>query len=356
MQVRSRIMAVLAPATVMLAVGTGAGSLAVSAGAATATSAAGGIALAPGQIEMGASGQCVTASSAVVQATVVLSACKATRTLQRWTLHNDGTISLNSKPALLLSADPLTHVVVLNDNPASPDSQWFPQADKTLVNIGLSTDPQDQLVLDHFATGGVTLHVFADNQNAINQGREQYPMLDTIYASTKLTNRPDSGDGGNTWALDTITRLSSVTTLGSGGFEASVVDNGTFETVPSATGNSTSLTPDQSTPGDQIGDALIGSIHGTWGFSFTAGAAPSAAHMPHAVNGVGTSTTGTWYEQFFPAKTTFGGAGGASSGPEAWSWIYTSNKDNCGNVETWLDAANTESGNIPAPAPGDCGP
>jgi hypothetical protein len=355
MQVRSRIIAVLAPATVMLAVGTGAGSLAVSAGAATATS---GIALAPGQIEMGASGQCVTASSAVLQATVVLSACKATRTLQRWTLKGDGTISLNSKPALLLSADPLTHVAVLGDNPASLDSQWLPQADKTLLNIGLSTDPQHQLVLDFFTSGGIALHVFADNQNAINAGREQYPMLDTIYASTKLTNRPDSGDGGNTWALDTITRLSSVTTLGAGDFEASVVDNGTFETVPSATGNSTSLTPDQNPPdnGDQIGDALTGSIHGTWGFSFTTSAKPARANMPVAVNGVGASTTGSWYQQFFPAKTTFGGAGGASSGPEAWSWIYTSNKDNCGNVETWLDAANTESGNIPAPAPGDCGP
>jgi hypothetical protein len=353
MQVRSRIMAVLAPATVVLAVGTGVGSLAVSAGAATATSAAGEIALAPGQIEMGASGQCVTASSTTNGAAVVLAACSTKNKLQRWVPGTDGTITLNATSELL-SASP-SRLAVLGT--AGPDSEWFPQADKTLVNVGLSTDPQHQMVLDFFGPG-IQLHVSAYNQNAINAGRKQYPMPGTIYASTKLTNRPDSGDGGNTWALDAITRLSSVTNLGSDTFEASVVDNGTFETVPSATGNSTSLTPDQTGPnsGDQIGDALTGSIHGTWGFSFTTTAFPARANMPAAVNGVGTSTTGSWYQQFFPAKSSFGGADpdGFSSGPETWSWVYTSNQDNCGKVETWLDAANTESGNIPAPAPNHC--
>lgn len=348
MQIRSRIIAILAPATVVIAAGAGAGSF-----GAAAAATIGPVSLAPGQIQMGSSGKCVTASGTTAGSAVVLSACSTTNHKQRWELQSDGMIEL-AGTSEMLSAVPGTGLVQLGG--LTPYSVWFPAADKTLVNVGSSRDPQDLKVLDWWGPSP-QLHVFARSQKTISSGREQYAAPGTIYASTKLTNRPDSGSGGNTWALDTITRLSSVTSVGPGSYEASVVDNGTFETVPSAPGNSSSLTPDQSGPdtGAQIGDALTGSIFGTWGFSFTTAATPSAAHVATAVNGVGTATTGSWYKLFFPASTSdFGGAGPAASGPEDWSWVYTSVKDNCGNVETWTDADNIESGNISAPAPGHC--
>jgi len=85
--------------------------------------------------------------------------------------------------------------------------------------------------------------------------------------------------------------------------------------------------------------------------------------MPKTVNGLGLVGSGSWYKLFFPAGTSdFGGAGPESSGPLDWSWSY-SLKDNCGQVQTWLDADNDSSGqqasgpdatDITAPAPRSC--
>jgi len=84
--------------------------------------------------------------------------------------------------------------------------------------------------------------------------------------------------------------------------------------------------------------------------------------MPATVNGVGTVGSSSWYKLFFPASTSFSGAGAVSSGPLDWSWSY-SLKDNCGHTETWLDADNDSSGQEPtgpfatditAPGPGSC--
>jgi len=349
MQIRSRIVTTLAPAAALVVAAMGVTTLgAASAGAATA-----GPPLPASQIEMGTSGKCVTAADLTPGAAVILATCSKTNKRQRWVIGGDGTIQLAGSLALL-SANPATDLVVLGG--ANPDSQWFPQADKTLVNIGLSPDPQHQMVLGSLASG-TQLHVLARTKTAISTGRERYLIPHTIYASSSLTNRPDSGGGGDTWALDTMTRQSSVTRLSDGSYEASIVDDGGFVTV---FGN---LTPNQGLDsGKTLGDDSLGQIAGHWGFIFTASTAPAASRMPAKVNGVGTVSSGNWYKLFFAASTTFGGAGAVSSGPLDWSWSY-SLKDNCGTTETWLDADNDNSGqratpphatDITAPGPGDC--
>lgn len=339
MQIRSRIVTALAPAAALVVAATGVTTLgAASAGAATA-----GPPLPASQIEMGTSGKCVTAADLTPGAAVILATCSKTNKRQRWVIGGDGTIQLAGSLALL-SANPATDLVVLGG--ANPDSQWFPQADKTLVNIGLSPDPQHQKVLSSLATG-TQLHVLARTKTGISTGRERYLIPHTIYASSSLTNRPDSGGGGDTWALDTMTRQSSVTRLSDGSYEASIVDDGGFVTV---FGN---LTPNQGLhPGKTLGDDSLGHIAGHWGFTFNASTAPAASRMPAKVNGVGTVSSGNWYKLFFAPATTFGGAA-ISSGPLDWSWSY-SLTDNCGTTETWLDAGNDISGDITAPGPGDC--
>ena len=354
MQIRSRIITTLAPAAALLVAGTGVITLgAASAGAATSRAATAGAPLPGSQIKIGTSGKCVTVAALTPGAAVVLSTCSSTDKKQRWVLKGNGTILLAGTLALL-SADPTSKLAVLGG--AGPDSQWFPQADRTLVNIGLSPDPQHQMVLGS-QSPGTQLHVLARSKKAVSAGRERVTVPHTIYASSSLTNRPDSGGGGDSWALDTMVRQSSVTLLNDGGYEGSIVDDGGFVTV---FGN---LTPNQGLhPGKKLGDDSLGHISGHWGFTFTANTAAAASHMPKTVNGVGTTSSSNWYKLFFAASTTFGGAGPVSSGPLDWSWSY-SLRDNCGASETWLDADNDNSGqralpphatDITAPGPGDC--
>ncbi len=151
-------------------------------------------------------------------------------------------------------------------------------------------------------------------------------------------------------------RGAAVTWTGGDTYEGAITDSGMFATIP---GNAT---PNQGLdPGKTIGDLLLGSISGHWGFTFTASSAVTTK-PPATVKGVAYST-GTWYELFFSGSTTFGGAGGASTGPAQWSWSYATRPDNCGDVETWVDANNDGGGqatsgryatDITAPAPGAC--
>jgi hypothetical protein len=344
MQIRSRITA-LAPAAALLAAGT----CVVTLGSAPAGAAP----LASDHIQ-GPSGRCVTASGQAPGAAVVLSPCSVSNKNQRWTLEANGTIEL-AGTAELLSADPTSKLVMLGGT-VDGNSTWFGQADRTLVNIGLSADPQHQFVLDWLSHG--QLLVDARRPGGPHADLQHYTLPHTIYAGSLLTNRPDSGGGGNTWALDTMVRRSSVTRLSDGSFQASIVDDGGFVTV---FGN---LTPNQGLdPGETLGDDSTGAIEGHWGFTFTTAAKPSASNMPGRVNGLGTVGSGSWYKLFFPAGTNdFGGSGAVSSGPLDWSWSYLLT-DNCGQSETWLDADNDNSGqqttgpnasDITAPAPSSC--
>lgn len=271
---------------------------------------------------------------------------------QSWTMGSDGTVRVHGVTGQCLGLGSAgAQLVACSD----PSAQWFPAADKTLVSM-TSIDPKHLQCLNDprgSTAKGTQLIEFKCVYPAASFPNERFAAPGTTYASSALTYRPDSGGSGNAWALDTITRLSSVTSLGSGTYTGSVVDAGSFVTVP---GNAT---PNQGTDhGKTLGDALTGTMAGTGGYSFTASNAVSAKPRG-AVQGVGTTSTGNWLQAFFATGTTFGGSGLAGSGPEAWSWSYTSAPDNCGTTEAWTDAApgggqSATDGDITAPAPGAC--
>lgn len=142
------------------------------------------------------------------------------------------------------------------------------------------------------------------------------------HASTKVTDRPDGGNGGD-WADDSMTRTLVITrTGGSPGaytYTAKLTDTGSFTTIKGA------LTPNQGAPytGDVIKSKVTGTMTGTADFSFTASNLPSSganAGVATKENDHGltpTDSTSTWYELAFPHGTTFGGAGIGH-----WSWTY----------------------------------
>jgi hypothetical protein len=177
----------------------------------------------------------------------------------------------------------------------------------------------------------------------------------TVTASTAITGRDDSGNGGN-WAKDAMTRVVSATLVGlhsgpeCGGLNVSgpgtcyqytgaVQDmGGTFTTDVGA------FTPNQSTPGTHIAgeSALSGTFFGgsASGFTFYADSnALSAARVPNSVTGDGPVGTSEWISLLFPADTGF--AGDLLPG---WSWSYTEPVF-CGH---WVDAFNNGDGNLAA--------
>jgi hypothetical protein len=279
----------------------------------------------------------------------------AAHSAQEWTLDTDGTIRVNGhagKGCLGLSSAGTAQIVGCGDLSA----QWFPQADKELVNVNQSTPQAKSCLYAPSASAGSSL--VRHGCGSTFAGLE-FTIPNTRYAASALTYRPDSGGSGTSWALDNMTRDASVTYLGTAGtghysYEGSVVDNGTFVTIA---GNDT---PNQGMdPGQTLGDSLTGAMTGQWGFTFTASNLASTM-PPAAVQGVA-DPTGSWNELFFTKSTTFGGTGGVSTGPEQWSWSYRTAADNCGHAEVWSDANNNNGGqetaanggtDITAPAPG----
>lgn len=168
-----------------------------------------------------------------------------------------------------------------------------------------------------------------------------------VTASTQLSNRGDSGGNGN-WATDAMTRRLVITQTGQTGgirsFSATVTDTGRFTTIPHA------YTPNQGGAdlGLKIAELLRGAFTGKASYSFTANASPQASLVPRAESGTpssGPPTTSLWYEQAFPAGTTFGG-----TGITTWGWNYTAAVVNflrsgfslC--IQKWSDASTNNGG------------
>jgi hypothetical protein len=175
------------------------------------------------------------------------------------------------------------------------------------------------------------------------------PQATTVTAITVMDDHGDSGGGGNYWATDTIIRRLVIhETGGSAGaytFTATVTDSGSFKTTKGG------LTPNQGAPftGLKIAAAVEGTMAGGASYSFTASRLPQPNLVPTQEFGTASSgprTTTLWYEQAFPAGTTFGGTGILPG----WSWTYTGPACRTGGTTThqqWTDDS-LDSGQLPA--------
>lgn len=169
----------------------------------------------------------------------------------------------------------------------------------------------------------------------------------SVTARTQLSNRGDSGGNGD-WATDAMTRTLVITQTGRAGntrtFSATVTDTGRFVTIRGA------FTPNQggADAGLKIAGQPSGTFTGKASYTFTANASPQASLVPRAESGTpssGPKTTSLWYEQAFPAGTSFGG-----TGITTWAWNYTALAVTAerGGFEicsqNWSDAVNNNSG------------
>lgn len=174
-------------------------------------------------------------------------------------------------------------------------------------------------------------------------------------ATTSLTNRPDSGNGGD-WATDTIGRTLTITVTGTPGHytdTAVVGDTGTFVLIPGA------LAPNQSAPGVRISSrpsVLFTSISGTAHYVFTSDSLPSPAPnmgVPASEDGAPVTpgqSTSSWYLQAFPSSAVV-----SPGGITTWGWTYTAYVNSHGalRIEQWADLSNgngnrLQDGNITA--------
>lgn len=162
----------------------------------------------------------------------------------------------------------------------------------------------------------------------------------SLSSSSTLENHPDGGYNGN-WALDTITRIATITAtnvttqassdcgLSSGTcyqYTGTISDTGTATAIAGATSPGASAVAITGTPtADFKGSAAV-----------TLWSSSNVTHsFAHDVNGPvsGETTTENWVEQFFPSGTTFGGGPVYDDGGNDWSWTYNDAKD----CQTWVD-------------------
>lgn len=172
----------------------------------------------------------------------------------------------------------------------------------------------------------------------------------TYRATTVLTARPDSGNGG-VWATDTIARTLTITVTGTPGHyagTATVGDTGTFTLAGGA------LTPNQSTPGTRITArplVLFSQISGTAHYSFTSDSLPSSAPnlgVPASESGAPVTPqqgTSDWYAQAFPSSAVV-----SQGGITTWGWTYTAYVDsrNALRIQRWSDTSSNGDGNLRA--------
>jgi hypothetical protein len=300
-------------------------------------------------------------------AEVKLYSCNSSDPASEWVTYPDNTLRPYLDTNVALTASSSTGDAVLEPvatSGATAAQQWYFDASGMLVN-GLSNPGTTNEVLNdpgYVATNGVQVIVW--NQPSVTSNAHWWAPA-AHYGSSTLSNRPDSGGGGN-WANDHMTRLSMVIfqggVSGANQYQGSVSDTGSFHALAGE------KTPNQGVnAGSTLGDSISGSLYGYTGFSFTTNqwvsSSPGSSYS-------GSNPTGTamWPALFFQGtKTALAGSGRDGSGTASdslidnsgamqWAWSYTSNKDNCGNVESWVDAQyngggqDSGAGNITAPA------
>lgn len=174
-----------------------------------------------------------------------------------------------------------------------------------------------------------------------NAGQNGADARLSVSASTSLTDRNDSGTGGQTWAKDTLARTVTITRehaspaakCGSSAktcwfYTGSVVDVGSFVTVAGED------SPQANVP---INGVVSGNVGGGGKLEFYASSdTPSASGVPATLSG-NSVATGTWHRQFFGDGTKFAGEGLLD-----WRWTYTA-PNTC---ETWVNAEDGNSGDV----------
>lgn len=166
----------------------------------------------------------------------------------------------------------------------------------------------------------------------------------TVTATTHVTDRPDSGNGG-TWAYDTFDRTLTVTAAAKQNpadtaknlvdYTVTVTDQGFFSAVQ-GTG-----TPNQFVPGTKVMHAVKGTMNGGLSYTVTApatdsltGVIPASENDNFSTSGAGFVSTGDWPKLAFMTPTNV-----TVNENSDWSWTY---KTAC---ETWVDSAANGSGN-----------
>lgn len=169
----------------------------------------------------------------------------------------------------------------------------------------------------------------------------------TTTAVTHLTQRPDSGFGGNNWALDNLTRTVTISETGT---DATLANCGASATTCYAfqgtiTDAGTAYGTDgQVSPGAQavaIKNSPSAAVTGSGLVTFDASSnAPEASLMPATLSGSGNAeqTTSDWVDQLFPAGTTFDSGLASGSDFTGWSWKYNDTRD----CQQWTDAYNVD--------------
>jgi len=171
-----------------------------------------------------------------------------------------------------------------------------------------------------------------------------------VSASTAITGRAVTGDAGNTWATESVTRTANI----SGGDvsdPAPAADCGpTATTCYTWLGKFTDegtaqAIPGQISPGVQavpITGSPTASVDGwTQIYFYASSAAPDPSLVPAKVTGNAASDAG-WFQQFFPAGTTFGVFNSGNSNSHAYQYV------DAADCQTWVhsDYGTGESGDI----------
>lgn len=152
----------------------------------------------------------------------------------------------------------------------------------------------------------------------------------TATAVTHVTDRGDSGYGGNNWAVDDLTRTVTVTLVGPDSANPALYD---YTGTITDTGTAAAI-DGQVSPGAQataITNNPVAQVSGSGTYTFSASSdTPDGALVPTSITGDSPSTT-SWIEQFFPSTTTF-----ANENLPTWSWSYSDTRD----CQSWTDAYN----------------
>lgn len=144
---------------------------------------------------------------------------------------------------------------------------------------------------------------------------------------TDLSDRPDSGFYGGTWALDTMNRKTKICETAPGVYHATVKDSGTF------------VADHNPANGDSIG-STPGTVFGGFSQDFTA---------PEGFGGYVGNYDGQSYSGTNPSSSTnwvanvYGGPITSNGMNNDWSWTYKA-KCKCG-TQTWVDSNANGAGN-----------